>query len=75
MARSFSAAADRRQPDRLPHRVRAALTDAEHRPVVEASLAALSEDPAVAQVANPLQEGSTAVSARRQDRLLDGPAR
>ncbi len=62
MARSFSAELTDASPI-VFHTESGSLTDDEHRPVVEASLAALSEDPAVAQVSNPLQEGSTTMSS------------
>src|SRR5262249_13330725 len=38
------------------------VTDAQHRPAVEASLQALSQDPAVASVTDPFAEGSMTVS-------------
>ena len=62
MARSFSPELTDASPI-VFHTDTGKLTDAEHRGVVEESLAALSEQPDVASVTNPLEEGSATMSA------------
>jgi RND superfamily putative drug exporter len=62
MSRSFSAELGDGSPI-VFHAEEGKITDAEHRGAVEASLRALSEDPAVASVTNPFAEGSTTISA------------
>jgi RND superfamily putative drug exporter len=62
MARSFSTELSDSSPI-VFHTASGALTDDEHRHLVEASLKALSEDPDVAGVTNPFEEGSTTVSS------------
>jgi RND superfamily putative drug exporter len=61
MARSFSSELTDASPI-VYHTDEGTLTDDEHRPAVEASLAALSQQPDVAGVSNPLEEGSTTMS-------------
>ena len=67
MARSFSPELTDASPV-VFHTDAGKLTDAEHRGVVEESLAALSAQPDVASVTNPLEEGS-ATMGRRAHRL------
>jgi RND superfamily putative drug exporter len=62
MARSFSSELSDASPI-VYHTDEGKLTDAEHRGAVEASVKALSEDPNVAAVTDPLAEGSTTLSA------------
>ena len=61
MSRSFSAELSDGSPI-VFHTDKGKITDAENRAAVEASLGALSEDPAVASITNPFAEGSTTVS-------------
>ena len=61
MSRSFSAELSDGSPI-VFHTDTGKITDAENRGAVEASLRALSEEPAVASVTNPFAEGSTTVS-------------
>jgi putative drug exporter of the RND superfamily len=61
MGRSFSPELSDASPI-VFHTDEGTLTDDEHRQVVESSLRALSEQPDVAQVNNPLEEGSTTMS-------------
>lgn len=62
MSKSFSAELSDTSPI-VFHTDKGSVTDVEHRTAIEASVRALSEDPAVASVTDPFAEGSTAVSA------------
>ena len=62
MARSFSSELTDASPI-VYHTDTGTITDAQHAPVVEESLKALSENPDVAGASNPLEDGSTTVSA------------
>jgi RND superfamily putative drug exporter len=65
MARSFSSELSDASPI-VYHTDQGTLIDAEHRGVVEASVKALSDDPNVAAVTDPLAEGSTTLSADKK---------
>lgn len=62
MSKSFSAELSDTSPI-VFHTDDGSVTDPENRAAIESSVRALSEDPAVASVTDPLAEGSTAVSA------------
>jgi len=62
MSRSFSAELSDASPI-VFHTDQGSVTDSENRSAIEASLQALSQDPAVASVTDPFAEGSTTVSA------------
>ena len=62
MSRSFSAELSDTSPI-VFHTDKGSVTDAEHRTAIEASVLALSQDPAVASVTDPFADGGTTVSA------------
>jgi RND superfamily putative drug exporter len=62
MARSFSAELSDTSPI-VFHTDQGSVTDPQHRGAIEASLQALSQDPAVTSVTDPFAEGATTVSA------------